>query len=140
MGSNKRPNESDSTAEAKRLKPDDPADGSKLDFEQFMKGREKEDKEVFDAKRCKIEKEIDAFNLGGELSSSLKFVKESLEKIRPTSVECERLFSLVGLFVTRLRSSLNDDTLNVLIILKSYFKELEEKKRLEGKGKKPASG
>ena len=39
------------------------------------------------------------------------------------SLEIEqRLFSLVSLFATKLRTSLNDDMLNILVILKCHFK------------------
>ena len=46
------------------------------------------------------------------------------------SLEIEqRLFSLVSLFTTKLRTSLNDDMLNILVILKCHFKSIEEQKK-----------
>ena len=37
-----------------------------------------------------------------------------------TSVEAERCFSASNLFITKLRSSLNDNTLDALCILQAY--------------------
>ena len=42
-----------------------------------------------------------------------------LKDIVPTSVEAERIFSTVGNFVAKLRSRMNDDTVDALIILKT---------------------
>lgn len=112
-----------------RLGGDSAGTSSDNDFIEFIKSREREDRELLSSKTCKIEKEIDSFNSGGELSSNLRFVKQCLEKIRPTSVECERLFSLVSLFTTKLRTRLDDDILNILVILKSHFKCIEERKK-----------
>lgn len=44
-----------------------------------------------------------------------------ISTVRPTSVESERAFSAAGLIATRYRSSLNDETLNVMCFLRAYF-------------------
>ena len=45
-------------------------------------------------------------------------------------VESERCFSTCGIYVTKMRTSLNDDSINSLIFLKKYYKgkenEIEE--------------
>ena len=41
--------------------------------------------------------------------------------VRPTSVKSEWAFSAAGLIGTRYKSSLNDETLNVMCFLKAYF-------------------
>ncbi|GFS69405.1 uncharacterized protein TNCV_4012021 [Trichonephila clavipes] len=46
----------------------------------------------------------------------------AIKTIPPTSVKAERAFSAVGLFVTKLRTSLSDKSINCLCFLKSYFK------------------
>lgn len=42
--------------------------------------------------------------------------------LRPTTCDCERAFSVAGYFCSRLRSKLDDESLNTLCFLKSYFK------------------
>lgn len=51
----------------------------------------------------------------------LTMLFEALSTVRPTSVDSERAFSVSGNFVTKIRSRMEDDTLNVLCILKDYF-------------------
>ena len=47
----------------------------------------------------------------------------SLLTIRPTSVEAERAFSAMGLFATKIGNRLNDDTLNVMIVMRQFYKK-----------------
>ena len=53
----------------------------------------------------------------------------ALKSIPPTSVDCERAFSITGQYATKLRTSLNDETLDSLVFLKaSQNKEKSLKK------------
>ena len=45
-----------------------------------------------------------------------------LKGIVPTSVELERMFSIVGNIVTKVRSSLSDEAVDALCFLKSYYR------------------
>ena len=57
----------------------------------------------------------------------------ALKTIPPSSIEAERAFSTCGLFATRVRSRLNDDTLNALLITNKFYKKeklLEKQKDL----------
>ena len=47
----------------------------------------------------------------------------ALKTISPSSIEAERAFSTCGLFATRVRSRLNDDTLNALLITNKFYKK-----------------
>jgi len=47
--------------------------------------------------------------------------------IPPTFVEAERVFSAGGLFLTKLRSSMSDMTLDKLMFLKFFFKLRKDK-------------
>ena len=47
--------------------------------------------------------------------------------IPPTSIEPERNFSTTGFFGTKIRSRLNDETLDALVFLKNYYKKLKQK-------------
>lgn len=44
-----------------------------------------------------------------------------LKTVVPTSVEAERVFSAVGNVVTKVRTRLNDETINALVFLKTYY-------------------
>ena len=66
-------------------------------------------------------KEVNLFVSGGEKTAALLDIHSCLKTIPPTSVEAERVFSVTGLFLTKLRSRLSDVTLDKLIFLKYYF-------------------
>ena len=68
------------------------------------------------------------YELSGEVGTSLKKLKEAIATIPATSVEAERAFSAAGLFVTKLRTRLQDDLIDVLCFLRAHFlKEQKEK-------------
>ena len=51
----------------------------------------------------------------------IEMLHDALQTVPPTSVEAERVFSAGGLFLTKLRSSMSDNTLDKLIFLKLFF-------------------
>ena len=67
------------------------------------------------------------FEATGDKSKNISSIEEVLNTIPPTSVEAERAFSAVGLFVTKSRSRLSENSVDSLMILKSYFKKQEIK-------------
>ena len=71
-----------------------------------------------------VEKEFKIFESTGgkERPKYLQYLHDALTAIPPTSVEPERSFSATGLFSTKLRSSLGDNSLNALLFLRQYFK------------------
>ena len=71
-----------------------------------------------------IKQELNMFyQTGGkEKSKYLLALHESLAGIPPTIVEPERSFSATGLFATKIRSRLGDDSLDVLLFLRQYFR------------------
>lgn len=66
-----------------------------------------------------------------EKSPNLIMLLDALNTIPPTSTQSERNFSLSNTFVTKLRSRLKSEHLDVLCFLKSYF--IEEEKTLKSK-------
>lgn len=58
---------------------------------------------------------------GGDRGKFLTRAYNYLLTIKPTSVESERAFSTAGYFCNKLRSRLNDSTLDALMMLRSYF-------------------
>ena len=47
----------------------------------------------------------------------------AIKTLRPTSFEAERAFSAVGLIVTKLRSSLKEETIDALTFLRKNLKK-----------------
>ena len=63
-------------------------------------------------------REIGLFIAGRKQTAELQLLHQALQVVPPTSVEAEHVFSAGGLFLTKLRSSMSDSTLDKLIFLK----------------------
>ena len=59
----------------------------------------------------------------GKRGRCLQQVYEYLLACPPTSVEAERAFSAAGILCTKLRTRLDDNTLDTLCFLRSYYRE-----------------
>jgi hypothetical protein len=107
--------------------------------------KEKLDLAILNDKKCKnkvlivskdcskaIRKEITVFEEEGIRGKYLQNCYDYLKNIKPTSVESERAFSASGNFVTKLRSLLEDNTLNALCFLRAHFKK-GQKAQIENK-------
>jgi hypothetical protein len=77
----------------------------------------------FETLSSKIQKEMSLFENGGRRGDYLERTYSYLMTIKPTSVESERVFSSAGQFVTKIRSRLNDETLDELCFLKAYLQK-----------------
>ncbi len=64
-----------------------------------------------------IKKEMAVLECTEQRPSCLEKVYQALRTIPPSSTEAERSFSAAGLFVTKLRTRLNDDTIDELFFL-----------------------
>jgi hypothetical protein len=71
-----------------------------------------------DVLKC-LKREIAVLEHTGDRPNNLERIYKALLTIPPTSVEAERSFSAVGLFVTKLCTSLNDETINMLCFIRS---------------------
>lgn len=69
----------------------------------------------------KIKDEITFFEKTGTKGTYLQNVYDFLMTIVPTSVESERAFSAAGYICTKIRSSLDDETIDCLCFLRAYF-------------------
>ena len=58
-----------------------------------------------------------------ERPKHLELLYKALKTIKPTSVESERAFSAMGFFVTKIRSSMSDKTLDALITMRQHYKK-----------------
>lgn len=54
-------------------------------------------------------------------TNRLERLQKALMTVKPTSVSSERVFSIAGIFISKLRSRLGTATLNALVVLKYYF-------------------
>ena len=68
-----------------------------------------------------ILKEMSVFELTKTRTKNLDILFNVLKGICITSVEAERSFSASGLFVTKLRICLNEDTLDIFCTLRTYY-------------------
>lgn len=73
-------------------------------------------------KNKNIISELKCFEITGTRSENIEKFYKSMLTMKATSVESERAFSSAGLFITKLRSSLSDKTVDALCFLKDYFK------------------
>lgn len=70
-----------------------------------------------------LSKEISIAEQGGNRGQFLELAYQFLLTVPPTSVEAERVFSAVGFFCTKLRSSLSDASLDSLCFLRFHLKQ-----------------
>ena len=68
-----------------------------------------------------IKSEMNYFEVTGDLPPMLTQLKCAISSIPATSVEVERLFSAAGCFVTKLKTRLQDNMVDTLCVLRSYF-------------------
>lgn len=73
---------------------------------------------------CRVQMAL--FDRGGPRSHHLSQIYDFLMTIPPTSVESERAFSSTGYLCNKLRTSLNDSTLDSLSFLRSYYQRLKK--------------
>jgi hypothetical protein len=69
-----------------------------------------------------VKKEVAIFEFEGKREANLKSCYENLNSIPPSSVEPGHVFSGCGRTVTKIRSSLHDDSVDMLNFLRGYFK------------------
>lgn len=75
-----------------------------------------------------IKREMEFFQEQNIRGKYLEKAFKMLLTVRPTSVESERAFSAAGLICTKLRSSLNDNTLDTMCFLRQHFNQKQELK------------
>lgn len=68
-----------------------------------------------------IRKEFQLYESTGKRTPNLENLYKAVMSVKPTSTENERVFSLSGNFVTKIRNRLSDDAINALVFLKAYF-------------------
>ena len=69
-----------------------------------------------------IDDEIKLLKSSGKRAENLENLYNSLKTIKPTSVEPERAFSVMSMFVRKLRTRLNDETVDAMIFLRQTLK------------------
>ena len=69
--------------------------------------------------------EIKSFKQTGQRGKFLEFTHNQAKEIRVSSVDVERVFSSLGLMITKFRSRLSDEAIDDYLFLKHYFRNLE---------------
>jgi len=92
------------------------------EFASFIEERHHTTKVQDEVESCFVEKEISLFEATKKdqkicKNCSMPFLQSN------QSLEPERAFSAMGLFATKLRSQLCDETLDVLIVMRQNFKK-----------------
>jgi hypothetical protein len=73
-----------------------------------------------------IKKEMAVYESTEEIPPYLEKIRKALRTLPPSSSEAERCFSAAGLFITKLRTSLKDETLDFLFFLRSYLQKIQK--------------
>ena len=68
-----------------------------------------------------IKREMTIFENTGERPAILEKLFRAIQSLPPTSVEAERAFSAAGMFITKLRSSLSDNSIDKLCFLRKFL-------------------
>lgn len=96
----------------------------KLSFEDRIKRRlnekNKMKKNIGEGKDL-VKQEVRHFKSTGNLGKILRYVNDSIKTIKPTSVECERIFSNANFIFNKYRKRLHPKTLNIILFLRNYF-------------------
>lgn len=74
-----------------------------------------------------LKAEFSIYESTNKRTKNLDLLFDALKTICPTSVPSERVFSISGNFVTKIRSSLSDRSVDALCFLKTYFLKNETK-------------
>ncbi len=74
-----------------------------------------------------IGKEMNVYEATGKRTENLTLLFNALSTIPPTSIESERAFSALGLFITKIRTRLSDKSIDHLCFLKHYFRSQNNK-------------
>ena len=95
------------------------------EFQVFLKEPGLKIEEVLSVGAQISNKEMQLFEATKKRAENLENLNRSLLTIRPTSVEAERAFSATGLFATKIRNRLNDNTLNSMIVMLQFFQKMK---------------
>ena len=73
-----------------------------------------------------IKKEMSVFESTGERPACIEKVFRAVRSLSPTSTKAERAFSATELFLTKIRSSLSDQSIDDLCLLRKYFRNMKK--------------
>ncbi|CAB3232768.1 unnamed protein product [Arctia plantaginis] len=68
-----------------------------------------------------VKKELLLFEQTGKRSPNLESMYKALLSVKPTTTKNERVFSISGNIVNKIRNHLSDEATNALVFLKTYF-------------------
>ena len=89
----------------------------------FVEDDETEDTKNTDLSAHVVQKEMLLYETSKRRPENLERLFTALKTIKPTSVEAKRAFSALGYFANKIRSQMNDATLDDLIFQHQYYKK-----------------
>jgi hypothetical protein len=69
-----------------------------------------------------IRTDLQSMDASGKKLDLLSTIYNALMSVPPTSVEAERAFSAAGLFVTKLRNRMSDESLSKVAMIRNFLK------------------
>ena len=75
--------------------------------------------------QTEFEQELSRYERLGEMSPCIEQLYQAIKSIRVSSVEAERVFSVSGSVVTKIRTRLEDQTVDNLVFLKKYYGKVQ---------------
>ena len=98
------------------------SNGEKMDLllNKISKGRSQQNTAT-QTTQSQFENELSKYERTGEMSPSIEKLANAIKNISVSSVEAERIFSITGSYITKIRSSLGDQTVDDLVFLKKFY-------------------
>ena len=98
------------------------SNGEKMDLllSKISKGRSKKENAT-QPTQSQFENDLSKYERTGEMSPSIEKLADAIKNISVSSVEAERIFSITGSYITKIRSSLGDQTVDDLVFLKKFY-------------------
>lgn len=103
---------------------DDATISFELQLEKAIKGANEKYTESQQKNLTKniIKKEFQLYESTGKRTFNLEAIHKAILTVKPTSTENERVFSITGNIITKIRNRLSDKAINALVFLNAYFK------------------
>ena len=87
----------------------------------FVAHDKNEEKQYNNVSYRVVQKEMMLYEITKTRPNNLEKLYAALKTIKPTLVEAERAFSVLGYFESKIRNRLSDDTFDALLFLRHYY-------------------
>ena len=94
------------------------------ELDNFLASKPESKERLTDLQKI-LKTELAAFKSNGQKGRFLEYAFEMIQSVKVSSVDVERVFSSVGIMVTKFRSRLSDETVDSYLFLKHFFRNFE---------------